>query len=162
MLNAIRRWLRAMATIGSIAALACGLACSPAPAQPYPAQIPFSLDGRLANCGAYSIYLDENLPEVAIARYNGYEGYIILNPLRMANMPTELKLFIFAHECGHLVLRGSEADADCWAVRLGRDQGWFVGENFKYLVDDLANSPGDFTHAPGPERLRHIADCFST
>lgn len=119
----------------------------------------FQIDGLVANCG--------RIPTALIrlsAQNHGYAWYdgqsIIVNQTNFDTQPTFLKLFIYAHECGHSV-RGSNEDwADCFAAKLGRDQGWFPPSNLGLLIIQLRASPGDWTHRPGPARLKNIVDCY--
>lgn len=120
------------------------------------------LDGRLARCGASWTEIVSAGPNGGYAWYSFARDVIILNHDQYYSQPTFLKLFIYAHECGHKVRGASEDEADCFAARIGRDQGWFHGANFPLLVAQLRNSPGDWTHRPGPMRLQHIANCYHT
>lgn len=138
-----------------------GLVMAPAHAQVIPAPNPLLLDGKLAQCGAFPIFLAPTLDDVGYAIVDIYGPRILLNPNRMTPLSTALKLFIFAHECGHLVTGGTEDDADCWAIQIGKQQGWFTLANWPALIDSLGNSPGDFSHRPGPQRLARIAACFA-
>jgi len=56
----------------------------------------------------------------------------------------------------------SEGQADCWAVRTGRDQGWFREEDFTLIEWALEGNDGDSRHMPGPQRTALIWRCFST
>ncbi|TCM28133.1 MULTISPECIES: hypothetical protein [unclassified Novosphingobium] len=154
------RRIRHASAAAMIAAIAVTSAPGTSLAQPLPAPSPYLIEGNLAQCGPHPIFLDYALPDVGMATITPAGTMLVINPTRLAERPTAVQLFIFAHECGHLVTRGNEADADCWAIRIGRDQGWFTEENFPDLVADLGNTPGDFTHAPGPVRLRQLSDCF--
>ncbi|HEV7992894.1 MAG TPA: hypothetical protein VGP25_13770 [Gemmatimonadaceae bacterium] len=97
--------------------------------------------------------------DIAMAR----PGAIILNPT-FFQLPGKLQLFIYAHECAHHVpqIAGNEGMADCWAIKVGRVQSWFVQEDIAYLQQYFGNSPGDWTHAPGPVRVQTMINCFLT
>jgi hypothetical protein len=93
---------------------------------------------------------------------------IIMNPLRLATLPPKLQTFFYAHECGHHVLghalhpmASSENEADCWAIKTGRDRGLFARQDIEGFAPWLAASRGTLAgHLPGPERLRHLLACF--
>lgn len=85
---------------------------------------------------------------------------IYLNPAVMGSWPTVLKIWMYAHECGHLHVGANESAADCWAVRLGRDQGWFRPAAFQGLMQLLRHNPGDVTHPPGIARLNNMMHCY--
>jgi hypothetical protein len=84
-----------------------------------------------------------------------------LNPQMMSSRPAVIQWLIFAHECGHLMTRGNEAVADCWAIKRGRDQGWFTPSNFDDLMRELRQNPGSMSHPPGAVRIQHMANCFA-
>ncbi|WP_440217260.1 hypothetical protein [Chromobacterium piscinae] len=84
---------------------------------------------------------------------------ILLRP-DVFQYPPVLQLFIYAHECGHFNVGPDETAADCWAIKLGRNQGWFTAASFPLLIQALGNSPGNSTHLPGPYRLAALQQCF--
>ena len=97
--------------------------------------------------------------DIAMAR----PGVIILSP-QFFQLPGKLQLFIYAHECAHHVpqISGNEDMADCWAIKVGRVQGWFTQQDIVYLQQYFGGSPGDWTHAPGPIRVQQMINCFVT
>lgn len=117
-----------------------------------------NIDGIPVTCGPYGVLLSVNAPGVAF--FNGQ--MILINPLIFNTQPTFLKLFIYAHECGHSVVGSNEDWADCWATKVGRNQGWFPPQAFQLLIQQLQRAPGDWTHKPGPARLQNIAACYQT
>ncbi len=114
------------------------------------------LAGVPVNCGGVPTAI-QPIGDIAMAR----PGWIILNP-SLFSMPPVLQLFIYAHECGHHVVGANESAADCWAIRLGRNQGWFRPRDFNWLIGYFGGNPGDWTHAPGHERVRRMSACFSS
>jgi hypothetical protein len=91
-----------------------------------------------------------------------------MNPLVLNQQPPVLQLFWYAHECAHHVLGHivnpnltNEASADCWAVKTGRQQGWFPPGAFQLLAQVLQNSPGSiWGHLPGPARIQNMMACY--
>lgn len=88
-------------------------------------------------------------------------GQIILNPV-LFNYPPVIQVFVYAHECAHQVVGGNEQAADCWAVRVMRNQGLLPPQYTSAIARMFANSPGDWTHAPGPQRVQQMAYCYNT
>ena len=99
--------------------LVCGVASGVAQAFP-PGS--FSIDGIPVNCGSVVTVLDPRVQDVGM---NDLRGHIYINPYVFASQPTVLKLFWYAHECGHSVVGPDENAADCWAITAGKTQGWF-------------------------------------
>jgi hypothetical protein len=91
---------------------------------------------------------------------NNGQGAIYLNPLILGNLPTVLKLYWVGHECGHTAVGANEAGADCWAVKTGRNQGWFPPSAFNALYAMFANTPGDMAHGSGNSRLQNMYNCY--
>ena len=73
------------------------------------------LDGHRLRCGNRPTVLDSSLDDYGAA----YDGFIILNPRLIAQVPTTVKLWIYSHECGHQIRGPSEEIADCFAVQRG-------------------------------------------
>lgn len=118
----------------------------------------FSIDGIPVNCGSVTTILDPSLNDVGMAR----PGVIVLNPNILSNMSTSMRLFWYAHECGHHIVGANEAAADCWAIRTGRDQGWFPPYAFDEMIEQFRYNPGSFTHAPGPIRVEQMMQCYQS
>lgn len=118
----------------------------------------YSIDGIPVGCGPVTIVEDTSLNDVGQAS----PGLIRLNPNVLASLPTTLKLFWVSHECGHHVVGLSEDAADCWAIRLGRNQGWFPPAAFYPMIEMFRNNPGDFSHAPGLVRVDRMVTCYQS
>lgn len=108
-------------------------------------------------CGNVTYVVTPQVNDVGTANPG---GVIYLNPNLLASSSTSMKLFWAAHECGHFVTGPDESMADCWAIRTGRNQGWFPPQVFAEMGGVFRSNPGDFTHAPGVVRLQRMADCY--
>ncbi len=126
-----------------------------AKAQVYPPG-QFALDGVPVVCGNMLTVVTPNIPDVAMN--NGQA--ILLNPMVMGGLPTVLKLYWYAHECGHSFVGADEVQADCWAIQTGRDQGWFPPQAFALLMQMFRNNPGDLRHPSGPDRVQYMLQCY--
>src|ERR1700676_340458 len=76
----------------------------------------FSVDGIPVNCGPVVFVLVPDLNDVG---RSDLQGHIFLNPNVLSQLPTPLKLYWVAHECGHYNVGANELAADCWAIRHG-------------------------------------------
>jgi hypothetical protein len=122
--------------------------------QVYPAGS-FTLDGFPVVCGPLPTVVAQ-LPDAAMN--NGQA--ILINPFVLASFPTVLKLWAYAHECGHVFSGADEIGADCWGVTTGKHQGWFPPQAFAYLIQLFGNNPGNLTHPPGPVRIQAMMQCY--
>ncbi len=118
----------------------------------------FVIDGYPVSCGGAPTVLIPSLPDAAMN--NGQA--IAINPIVVQQLPTVLKLFTYAHECGHFFSGADELGADCWAIRIGRDQGWFPPEAFQFLIQLFQGNPGNINHPPGPIRIQNMLNCYQT
>jgi len=88
-------------------------------------------------------------------------GQIILNPI-LFTYPPVVQVFVYAHECAHQFVGSNETAADCWAMKTGRNQGWLPPQAANLIGAAFLDSPGDWTHAPGPMRVQQMAVCYNT
>ena len=116
----------------------------------------FAIDGVPVVCGNLPTIVTTNIPDGAMN--NGQA--ILLNPMVLGRLPTVLKLYVYAHECGHAVVGSNEVEADCWAIRTGRDQGWFPPQAFGLLIEFFKHNPGSLRHPPGPVRVQNMMQCY--
>jgi hypothetical protein len=84
------------------------------------------LDGRRMTCGQRPTVIDDQLDDYGAA----YPGFLILNSKLLSRIPTSVKQWIYAHECGHQFRGPDEETADCFAVQRGRRQGWLTPEGY--------------------------------
>lgn len=158
------RWLAAVAAVFAVAAV------RPAAATPTieeyvaasegkavvvePGQL--TIDGRRARCGNRPVVLDATLDDYAAA----YPGYLILNPQKLAGLPTGVKLWIFSHECAHQFRGPDEETADCFAAQRGRRQGWLNEQGVEEVCHFISPAAGDAMHFAGPQRCNIVRKCF--
>ena len=119
----------------------------------------FAIDGTPIICGPLTFVIVPGLSDVAI---NNGQGQILVNPQIMGGLPKVLKLYWMAHECGHYFVGSNEVAADCWAIKTGRNQGWFPPQAFQLLYQMFQNNPGDMAHPSGPQRVANMQQCYNT
>lgn len=115
------------------------------------------LDGRKAQCGQRPTVLDEKLDDYGAA----YPGFLILNPKLMNRVSTPVKMWIFAHECGHQFRGPDEETADCFAVQRGRRQGWLDEIGLDEVCKFISPAKGDSMHFSGSQRCEAMRKCFA-
>jgi hypothetical protein len=140
-----------------VASLLALFSATAANAQVYPLGH-FLIDGIPVACGALPTVITPTIPDAGMN--NGQA--IWLNPMVLGQLPTVLKLYVYAHECGHAAEGPNEVDADCWAIRTGRDQGWFPPQAFALLIQFFQNNPGSLRHPPGPVRVQNMMQCYQS
>jgi len=114
------------------------------------------LDGRKLFCGQRPTVLDNNLDDYGAA----YPGFLILNPRLLGKVSTPVKMWIYAHECGHQFRGPDEETADCFAVQRGRRQGWLTPEGLEEVCRFIAPAKGDSMHFSGSHRCEIMRKCY--
>lgn len=114
------------------------------------------LDNRKLVCGHRPTVLDNQLDDYGAA----YPGFLILNPKLLSKVSTPVKLWIYAHECGHQFRGPDEETADCFAVQRGRRQGWLTPEGLTEICQFIAPAKGDSMHFAGSHRCQYMRQCY--
>jgi hypothetical protein len=117
------------------------------------------IGGVSVSCMGVPTWLDDEINDIAIA----VPGAIVLSPA-LGNWPPVVQVFVYAHECAHHLpaIRSNENAADCWAIKLGRNQGWIDFQGLRLIQTYFQNNQGDWTHLPGRWRIQQMQACFST
>lgn len=115
------------------------------------------LDNSRVLCGQRPTVLDNTLDDYGAA----YPGFLIMNPRLLAKVSTPVKLWIYAHECGHQFRGPDEETADCFAVQRGRRQGWLTPEGLEEVCQFIAPAKGDSMHLSGSYRCEYMRKCYA-
>jgi hypothetical protein len=115
------------------------------------------LDGAKMVCGQRPTVLDGQLDDYGAA----YPGFLIINPKLITKVATPVKLWIYAHECGHQFRGPDEETADCFAVQRGRRQGWLSPEGLEEVCRFIAPAKGDSMHFSGSHRCESMRRCYA-
>lgn len=115
-----------------------------------------TLDKRRLTCGRRPTVMDDKLDDYGAA----YPGFLILNPRLLGRVSTPVKLWIFAHECGHQFRGPDEETADCFAVQRGRREGWLTPEGLEEVCRFIAPARGDTMHFSGSYRCQAMRQCY--
>lgn len=167
-------WWRSLASLLILAAALCLLAAPVTAAEdniPTPeeyvghvggdAQIvppnQLQLDGNRMDCGHRPTVLDSQLDDYGAA----YPGFVILNPKLLNRVSTVVKMWIFAHECGHQFRGPDEETADCFAVQRGKRRGWLNEEGLEEVCRFISPARGDSMHFSGSNRCEYMRRCFA-
>lgn len=119
----------------------------------------FSIDRTPVSCGTIIFMYDKSLP---VAGLNKGNGIIAINPDILAGMPGILKLYVASHECAYSILgRKDEAAARCWAVKNGRDQGWFPPAGFALLLRLLQKQEPGWPQPLDAAGLAALTKCYA-
>jgi hypothetical protein len=117
----------------------------------------FTLDGRKQWCGKRPTVIDDNLDDYGAA----YPGFLIFNSRLMDKVSRPVKLWIFAHECGHQFRGPDEATADCFAVQRGRREGWLSQDGLNEICQFISPARGDSMHFSGGHRCEQMRKCYA-
>ena len=114
------------------------------------------IDGQRINCGRWATVLDPNLDDYAAS----YPQFVVLNMQYVAKAPTAVQLWIYSHECGHLLGGPDESRADCFAVRRGQSAGWLNAQGLDQVCTFIDAARPDAMHVSGTDRCAHMRECF--
>jgi len=114
------------------------------------------IDGQRMRCGRRPTVMNPKFDSWGGA----YPGFVILNPDRIKDLPTPVKLYVYAHECGHQFVGRSEEAADCFAVKRGRRYGWLDQDGLEDICTFISKLKGTWNHPPGPVRCKKMRVCY--
>ena len=117
----------------------------------------FTIGGKPFQCGGIPTLLFPGGGDIATAT----PGFINLNWPMFSSKPLAVQAYVYAHECAHH-LGADENAADCWAVKIGRNQGFLDVASIHQICQAVWFSPGDWTHFPGHARCQNMIACFSS
>jgi len=106
------------------------------------------LDGRAVNCGKRPTVLNPNFDSWGGA----FPGFLILNNKKISELTTQVKLYIYSHECGHQFIGADETEADLFAIRRGVKWHWLDAQGVEDICIFISQLKGDAVHPPGPQR----------
>jgi hypothetical protein len=106
------------------------------------------LDGKAVNCGKRPTVLNPNFDSWGGA----FPGFLILNTKKINGLSTQVKLYIYSHECGHQFEGADETRADLFAIRRGVKWGWLDAQGMEDICTFISQLKGDSVHPPGPQR----------
>ena len=116
----------------------------------------FTVDGNKMSCGTRPTVEDRQLDDYGAA----YPGFLIMNPRLLDKVSTPVKMWIYAHECGHQFRGPDEETADCFAVQRGRRQGWLSPGGVEEICQFISPAKGDAMHFSGSHRCEYMRQCF--
>lgn len=116
-----------------------------------------SFNGADFRCGRFPAVMDAKLDDYGAA----YFGFILLNPVRFEALPLPLKRYAYTHECGHQYVGFDEGEADCYAIRRGKREGWLDDKVLGDICGFISQSRGDGIHAQGARRCEMMRRCFA-
>lgn len=117
----------------------------------------FQIDGTKVYCGHRPTVKDNTLDDYGAA----YPGFLIMNPKLLERVTTPVKMWIYAHECGHQFRGPEEAAADCFAVQRGRAMGWLTDEGLEEVCKFISPARADSAHFSGAHRCEHMRRCYA-
>jgi hypothetical protein len=106
------------------------------------------IDGHSVTCGKRPTVMNSNF----VSWGGAFSGFLILNPKKIHDLSTQVKLYVYSHECGHQFVGPKETQADLFAIRRGVKGGWLDTKGMEDICTFVSNIKGDSVHPPGPER----------
>jgi len=116
--------------------------------------------GERVKCEDVRIRLDNKLDNLGVSYPE--ERIIIINPRELSYFEGAVQLFVWAHECGHIIQDGgSEVDADCFAVKKGIDDGWLTRKTMMWVCRSFGNEPANDVYPSGVRRCALAQFCYA-
>jgi len=115
-----------------------------------------TIDGKRVNCGKRPTVLNPNFDSWGGA----FPGFLILNTKKIAGLTTQVKLYVYSHECGHQFIGADELKADSFAIRRGVKWGWLDAHGIEEICTFISQLKGDAVHPPGPTRCKLMRNRF--
>jgi hypothetical protein len=115
-----------------------------------------SIDGTAVNCGKRPTVLNPNFDSWGGA----FPGFVILNSKKINGLNTQVKLYIYSHECGHQFIGADEVKADLFAIRRGVKWGWLDAQGLEDICVFISQLKGDAVHPPGPRRCKLMRNYY--
>ena len=106
------------------------------------------IDGKSVNCGKRPTVMNPNFDSWGGA----FPGFLILNTKKISGLSTQVKLYVYSHECGHQFEGPDETKADLFAIRRGVKWGWLDAQGMEDICTFISQLKGDSVHPPGPQR----------
>lgn len=147
----------AVLVIAAAMALPADLSLEAAPREKVVAAGTLNLAGRRMSCGRTPTLISHSFWDYGGAK----KGMIILNPTKLEDLSESVRLYVYAHECGHQVYGPREIRADCYAVERGKREGWLDEAGMNDVCSFISAHPGDWVHPPGPKRCEIMRACYN-
>ncbi|TCT08371.1 hypothetical protein EDC22_10946 [Tepidamorphus gemmatus] len=89
-------------------------------------------------------------------------GFIVLNPVRLDRLSAATRLFVYSHECAHQLYGPGEEQADCYAARRGKAEGWLLESDIDQICMIFPHKSRSPEHPNRAERCAAIRSCFDS
>lgn len=110
--------------------------------------------GRTLTCGDTPTMI-RDIPGYAVS-----SNVIVLNLRALNALPRTVRWLVYYHECGHIHVGASEVEADCWAVKRARREGWLTASGLGQVCATF-NQVGHGAAHPAPEqRCALMRQCY--
>lgn len=114
-------------------------------------------EGQPFRCERFPTLLNAKLDDYGAAFF----GFILINPARFKTLPLPIKRYAYAHECGHQYVGYNEGEADCYAIRRGKREGWLTSSVLGEICAFISKGKGDDVHALGERRCEMMRRCYA-
>jgi hypothetical protein len=114
------------------------------------------IGGHSVTCGNRPTVMNSNF----VSWGGAFPGFVILNAKKIQSLSTQVKLFVYSHECGHQYVGANENKADLFAIRRGVKGGWLDARGMEDICTFVSHIKGDSVHAPGPDRCETMRSYY--
>jgi hypothetical protein len=155
---------------------ALGIFSAAASVRPKPPNIPWKCALHLPD-QQYAAIVQEHMKSglLGFANHSNKRGYYItINSRTWEFLPEPVRVFVFLHECAHLMLdhlndpgtlsheRKGEVDADCWALRRGKELDLLDQKTIDVLISFVERfAVSNRFHKDGKRQAADMRSCLS-
>ena len=114
------------------------------------------INGHSVTCGKRPTVMNSNF----VSWGGAFPEFLILNPKKIQGLSSQVKLYVYNHECGHQYVGPNETKADLFAIRRGVKEGWLDAQGMEDICTFVSHIKTDSVHPPGSERCETMRSYY--
>ncbi len=117
----------------------------------------YMIGGRVPSCGRTRTIVTADLGDYGAS----IGAFIVLNPVKLDRLSATTRLFVYTHECGHQLNGPGETEADCYAAKRGKAEGWLREGDIDQVCRIFPHKSRSAEHPDRAERCAAIHACYA-
>lgn len=118
----------------------------------------FRVGSRIPACGRARTILTADLGDYGAS----IGAFIVLNPAKLNRLSAATRLFVYSHECAHQLYGPGESEADCYAAKRGKAEGWLEQSDISKVCRIFPHKSRSAEHPDRAQRCEAIQACFAS